>query len=177
MRISDWSSDVCSSDLLRHEASEIAWHTRHLYYRVNSPDPGVKARIVGQNEALQIMVYTQDRKDLFVTICRYCDRRSLSVQDARIHTTRHGWALDSFIVLLAAHEKDYRSNATLAEHELDEQLRRAPAAESTEPPGPRAWQPGSRRARVFPLLPNVELPPAQRSASWRLSIIERKRHG
>src|SRR3546814_17528740 len=53
---------------LRHEASEIAWHTRHLYYRVNSPDPVVKARIVGQNEALQIMVYTQDRKDLFVTI-------------------------------------------------------------------------------------------------------------
>src|SRR3546814_18508380 len=90
MRISDWSSDVCSSDLLRHEASEIAWHTRHLYYRVNSPDPVVKARIVGQNEALQIMVYTQDRKDLFVTICRYFDRRSLSVQDARIHTTRHG---------------------------------------------------------------------------------------
>src|SRR3546814_13243188 len=93
MRISDWSSDVCSSDV-------------------------VKARIVGQNEALQIMVYTQDRKDLFVTICRYFDRRSLSVQDARIHTTRHGWALDSFIVLLAAHEKDYRSNATLAEHEI-----------------------------------------------------------
>src|SRR3546814_20320059 len=117
MRISDWSSDVCSSDLLRHEASEIAWHTRHLYYRVNSPDPVVKARIVGQNEALQIMVYTQDRKDLFVTICRYFDRRSLSVQDARIHTTRHGWALDSFIVLLAAHDKDYRSNATLRSEE------------------------------------------------------------
>src|SRR5690606_26969630 len=30
---------------LRHEASEIAWHTRQLYYRVNSPEPVVKARV------------------------------------------------------------------------------------------------------------------------------------
>src|SRR3546814_9774613 len=94
MGLRDESRDAFWNELdvayfLRHEASEIAWHTRHLYYRVNSPDPVVKARIVGQNEALQIMVYTQDRKDLFVTICRYFDRRSLSVQDARIHTTRH----------------------------------------------------------------------------------------
>src|SRR3546814_5461852 len=122
MGLRDESRDAFWNELdvayfLRHEASEIAWHTRHLYYRVNSPDPVVKARIVGQNEALQIMVYTQDRKDLFVTICRYFDRRSLSVQDARIHTTRHGWALDSFIVLLAAHDKDYRSNATLRSEE------------------------------------------------------------
>ncbi|MFW7341389.1 [protein-PII] uridylyltransferase [Pollutimonas sp. H1-120] len=162
---------------LRHEATEIAWHTRHLYYRVNSPDPVVKARIVGQNEALQIMVYTRDRKDLFVTLCRYFNRRSLSVQDARIHTTHHGWALDSFIVLLPAHEKDYRSNATLVEHELDEQLRLAPGAGPAEPASAGAWQPGSRRSRVFPIIPNVELQPDERSASWRLSIIAADRPG
>src|SRR5690606_27770744 len=45
---------------LRHEASEIAWHTRHLYYRVDSPEPVVKARVVGQNEGLQIMVYSPE---------------------------------------------------------------------------------------------------------------------
>jgi [protein-PII] uridylyltransferase len=162
---------------LRHEATEIAWHTRHLYYRVDSPDPVVKARIVGQNEALQIMVYTPDRKDLFVTLCSYFDRRSLSVQDARIHTTHHGWALDSFIVLLPSHEKDYRSNATLVEHELDKQLRLAPDARHAEPLGAGAWQPGSRRARVFPIIPNVELQPDERSASWRLSIIAGDRPG
>ncbi|WP_041683017.1 [protein-PII] uridylyltransferase [Pusillimonas sp. T7-7] len=161
---------------LRHEASEIAWHTRHLYYRVNSPDPVVKVRLLGQNEALQVMVYMQDRKDLFVSLCRYFDHRALSVQDARIHTTRHGWALDSFIVLLPAHDKDYRSNASLIEHELNAELRQAPSR--AEPQlTPEKWRPGSRRARVFPIVPNVELQPDERSASWRLSVTAADRPG
>jgi [protein-PII] uridylyltransferase len=162
---------------LRHEASEIAWHTRHLYHRVNSPDPVVKARVVGQNEALQIMVYTQDRADLFVTICRYFDRRAFSIQDARIHTTRHGWALDSFIVLLPAHEKDYRSQASLAEHELHAALKQPDDGLNIEGPLSSPWKKGSRRSRVFPIVPNVELQPDERSASWRLSLTASDRPG
>lgn len=162
---------------LRHEAGDIAWHTRHLYYRVNSPEPVVKARVIGQNQALQIMVYTKDIDDLFVTICRYFDQRGLDVQDARIHTTYHGWALDSFIVLLGPYDKDYRSNASLVEHELNIQLR-APApikpAHGSTIARPRA---GSRRARVFPIVPNVELQPDERSASWRLSVTAADRPG
>ncbi|NYT57677.1 [protein-PII] uridylyltransferase [Alcaligenaceae bacterium] len=181
MGLRDESRDAFWSQLdvayfLRHESSEIAWHTRHLYYRVNSPEPVVKVRLLGQNEALQVMVYTQDRKDLFVSLCRYFDRRALSVQDARIHTTRHGWALDSFVVLLPPHDKDYRSNATLIEHELNEELKQTP--ESGEHTAHHAtWRPGSRRARVFPMVPNVELQPDERSASWRLSVTAADRPG
>src|SRR3546814_19582440 len=101
------------------------------------------------------MVYMQDRKDLFVSLCRYFDHRALSVQDARIHTTRHGWALDSFIVLLPAHDKDYRSNASLIEHELNAELRQAPSRAEHQLT-PAKWRPGSRRPRVFPIVPNVE---------------------
>jgi [protein-PII] uridylyltransferase len=162
---------------LRHEASEIAWHTRHLYHRVNSPEPVVKTRILGQNEALQLMVYAPDRDDLFVSICRYFDQRALSIQDARIHTTRHGWALDSFILLLPAAEKDYRSHASLVEHELIDQLSHA---DSGEPAAPRNYglaRRGSRRARVFPIIPTAELQPDERSASWRLSVTAADRPG
>ncbi len=162
---------------LRHEASEIAWHTRHLYYRVNSPDPVVKARVIGQNEALQVMVYTQDIKELFVTICRYFDRRGLSIQDARIHTTHHGWALDSFVVLLPAHEKDFRSHASLVEHELNERLRQAPDKTNERTLGFTEKRTGSRRSRVFPIIPNVELQPDERSTSWRLSLTASDRPG
>lgn len=162
---------------LRHEASEIAWHTRHLYHRVSSPEPVVKTRILGQNEALQLMVYAPDRDDLFVSICRYFDQRALSIQDARIHTTRHGWALDSFILLLPSAEKDYRSHASLVEHELREQLLHP----GTQEPGmSRGYGPGrrgSRRARVFPIIPTVELQPDERSASWRLSVTAADRPG
>ncbi|MFT0548321.1 [protein-PII] uridylyltransferase [Allopusillimonas ginsengisoli] len=162
---------------LRHDASEIAWHTRQLYHRVNSDIPVVKVRVLGQNEALQVMVYTRDRADLFVDICRCFDRRALSVQDARIHTTHHGWALDSFIVLLASHDKDYRSNASLIEHELAQAL--LPAEDQPRKMAEQRvlGQRGSRRARVFPIVPNVVLQPDERSASWRLSITAADRPG
>ena len=123
---------------LRHEAGEIAWHTRHLHHCVNTTDAVVKVRVLGQNEALQVLVYTPDRDDLFVTICRYFDERRYSVQDARVHTTHHGWALDSFVVLLADPEKDHRSRASLLEHELREALR-SPLA-CAEPQEAAPWR-------------------------------------
>ncbi|HEY9278613.1 MAG TPA: [protein-PII] uridylyltransferase [Eoetvoesiella sp.] len=161
---------------LRHEASEIAWHTRHLYYRSNCPDPVVKVRIIGQNEGLQVLVYTPDKNDLFVTICRYFDRRSFRVQDARIHTTRHGWALDSFVVLLPLHEKDFRSQAALVEHELAESLKiNMPVNAEPGLESPNRMR--SRRSRVFPMVPNVELQPDENGQSWRLSVTAADRPG
>jgi len=162
---------------LRHEASEIAWHTRHLYYRVNTTEPVVKARVLGQNEGLQIMVYVPDRNDLFVTICRYLGQRSLSIQDARIHTTRHGWALDSFIVLLPAHDKDYRTQASLLEHDLVQYLARPAPPEASPPRYANIRSQASRRSRVFPVVPNVELQPDENGRSWRLAIAASDRPG
>lgn len=161
---------------LRHEASEIAWHTRHLYYRTDSPEPVVKVRIIGQNEGLQVLVYTHDKSELFVTICRYFDQRFLRIQDARIHTTLHGWALDSFIVLLPPHEKDFRSQASLIEHELALKLASNPTPQTPAEYDP-SWRRQSRRSRVFPMVPNVELQPDENSRSWRLSIAATDRPG
>ncbi len=159
---------------LRHEASEIAWHTRHLYHRVYATEPVVKVRVIGAAEGLQVMVYTRDAQDLFVTICGYFDRRALSVQEARIHTTRHGWALDSFVVLPPRHETDYRSQASLIEHELAGRLGqtglRTPASDPVR-------RPGSRRSRIFPIVPNIELQPDESGASWRLSVTTADRSG
>jgi [protein-PII] uridylyltransferase len=123
------------------------------------------------------MVYTQDIKELFVTICRYFDQRALSIQDARIHTTHHGWALDSFVVLLPAHEKDFRSNASLVEHELNERLRQARDKTYERTLSVSERRTGSRRSRVFPIIPNVELQPDERSTSWRLSVTASDRPG
>lgn len=161
---------------LRHEASDIAWHTRHLYYRADSPVPIVKARVIGRSIGLQIMMYTRDRDDLFITICHYFDQRSLTIQDARIHTTRHGWALDSFVVLFPSYEKDIRSQASLIEHELTESLRKNSAVPVRPRSGP-AYRLGSRRSRVFPIVPNIALQPDENSTSWRLSITAADRTG
>lgn len=163
---------------LRHDASDIAWHTRHLYYQVAPQEPVVRARPTEQSEGLQIMVYTRDVAELVVALCAYFDAKGLGIQDARIHTTRHGWALDSFIVLAPEGTSDLRAQATLVEHELTQRLKRLHEGAEAQPVhdlAPSRRQ--SRISKVFPVLPQAELQPDERSQSWRLSVTATDRPG
>ena len=162
---------------LRHDSSDIAWHTRQLYHQMAPEHAVVRARPTEQGEGLQIMVYTRDAHDLFKSICGFFQAKNLSVQDARIHTTRHGWALDSFIVLPPDGAIDLRSYATLVEHELAEKLRlgAARADISRSAYGTRSRQ--SRRSKLFPVRPQLTLEPDEGSRSWRLSLVATDRPG
>jgi len=163
---------------LRHDASDIAWQTAQLHDQVDAPTPVVKARRVNR-ETLQVMVYVQDRKDLFAHICRYFDEHLLNIQDARIHTTRSGWALDTFIVLLptcdvaAGVEKP---RETALEAQLEDQLTRHLCARQWAHK-PQAMRRGSRRARVFPIVPQVDLATDDAGEPWRLSLTATDRPG
>ena len=48
-----------------------------------------------------MLVYAPDQPDLFARICGYFDRAGFSILDAKIHTTQHGYALDTFQVVTA----------------------------------------------------------------------------
>ena len=48
----------------------------------------VRARLSNLGEGLQVVVYTQDRPDLFARICGYFDQAGFSILDAKIHTAR-----------------------------------------------------------------------------------------
>jgi [protein-PII] uridylyltransferase len=159
---------------LRHEASDIAWHTRHLYYRVAPEQAIVKVRPTEGAEGLQVMVYTKDVPDLFARICSFFGRRNLSILDARIHTTRRGYALDSFIVLPADSTEELRTLATLIEHELDAHLNTTPSEALTTRHG--LARP-SRLSRAFPVPPLVTLHPDEGSQSWRLELVATDRPG
>jgi [protein-PII] uridylyltransferase len=159
---------------LRHEPSEIAWHTRHLYYQSAPEKPVVRVRPTEHAEGLQVMVYTRDAPQLFVNTCGYFDSKSLSIQDARVHTTRHGWALDSYIVLPPENGSDLRSLASLVEHELAERLA---APDTAALPGGARARRQSRRSRTFPIVPQAELQPDERSQSWRLTVTATDRPG
>ncbi|HEX7388311.1 MAG TPA: [protein-PII] uridylyltransferase [Castellaniella sp.] len=158
---------------LRHDAGEIAWHTRVLYSRFQGPALVVRVRVLTRSEALQVLAYAPDRPDLFMSICGYFDHHGLSIQDARVHTTRQHWALDSFVVLLPAHDHDLRAHATVIEHEL---LQALEAPVPFERPRSAALQ-GSRRARAFPILPSVALQADEQGGNWRLSVTTADRVG
>ncbi|HQN11431.1 MAG TPA: [protein-PII] uridylyltransferase [Quisquiliibacterium sp.] len=156
---------------LRNDAQDIAWHTRVLHGRVDTREPVVRARLAPIGEGFQVVVYLPDQPDLFARICGYFDSRNLSVLDARIHTTRHGYALDSFLVIDPNANAHYRDILTLVEADLTERLKRR--AELAPPVRGRI----SRRSRYFPIKPTVELRPDERGQHWLLSITANDRTG
>ncbi|QRX81978.1 [protein-PII] uridylyltransferase [Glaciimonas sp. PAMC28666] len=156
---------------LRHDAADIAWQTRSFYTLVNSPKPIVKARLAPIGEGLQVAVYTPDETDLFARICSYFESKNFSILDAKIHTTKHGYALDTFLLSAPLFAKHYRDIINLIEHELTEQLEaRVPL------PSPTRGR-LSRLSRTFPVTPTVDLQPDERGQYYLLAITANDRAG
>ncbi|MDB5839945.1 MAG: [protein-PII] uridylyltransferase [Herminiimonas sp.] len=156
---------------LRHDASDIAWQTRALADQVDSVGPVVKCRLAPIGEGLQVTVYVKDQPDLFARICSYFDRKNFSILDAKIHTTRHGYALDTFLVTEPTFANSYRDIITLIEHELVQHL----LAHEPLPP-PRMGR-LSRLSRTFPITPVVDLRPDERGQYYLLSVSASDRNG
>jgi len=156
---------------LRHDASDIAWQTRVLNHRVNSDAPVVKCRLAPIGEGLQVTVYVKDQPDLFARICSYFNWKNFSILDAKIHTTRHGYALDTFLVTEPTFAKNYRDIITLIEHELTEVL------QSQQPLPAPAQGRLSRLSRTFPVTPTVDLRPDDRGQYYLLSVSANDRNG
>jgi [protein-PII] uridylyltransferase len=159
----------------RHDASEIAWHARSLWRHVQTAEAVVRARASSVGDGLQVLVYAPDRSDLFVRICGYFEGASFSIQDAKVHTTRAGYALDTFQVISAGFAPDspsgYRDLISLVETQL------AAALLSSAPlPEPRSGR-VSRRVKSFPVTPRVSLAPDERAQRWLLTVSASDRTG
>ncbi|MFN0185896.1 MAG: [protein-PII] uridylyltransferase [Aquabacterium sp.] len=153
----------------RHDAADIAWHARTLWRHIESTEPVVQARPSPHGEGLQVLVYTPDQEDLFARICGYFDRAGFSIQDAKVHTSRTRYALDTFQVVHPAYEDGepgaYRDLISLVETQLARTL-----AEREPLPEPKPRGRLSRQARSFPQPPRVTLRPDERAQRWLLSV-------
>ncbi len=156
---------------LRHDASTIAWQTRALYDKLDSHVPIVKCRLAPIGEGLQITVYAQDERDLFARICSYFDRKNFSILDAKIHTTRNSYALDTFLVTEQTFANSYRDIINLIEHELTSVINSQ--VPLTKPSRGRL----SRLSRNFPITPTVDLRPDERGQYYLLSVSANDRNG
>jgi [protein-PII] uridylyltransferase len=157
---------------LRHDAEEIAWHTRTLYHRPAPDQPVVKARLphIGE-EGLQVMVYAPDQPHLFARLCGFFSRLGYSIVEAKIHTTRHGYALDSFMLLDPDGTLAYRDMISLIEHDLAARLAAPAEAEGA------ARGRISRQVRNFPITPEVRIRSTEKAGQCLLSIIAADRPG
>ncbi|MGH8798610.1 MAG: [protein-PII] uridylyltransferase [Casimicrobiaceae bacterium] len=156
----------------RHSADDIAWHARQLYFRVDRGDAVVKARLARDGAGLQLMVYLPDQKALFARICGFLGRAHLSILEAKIHTTRHGYALDTFVVHDPANPNaGYREAISYIEFELQRALTERPPLEL--PAEGRL----SRHLRHFPLSPEVSIFPDDKGTHFILEIVAGDRPG
>lgn len=164
-----------TSYFARHDSADIAWHTRMLWRHVETLKPVVAARLSPVGEGLQVLVYAPDRPDLFARICGYFDRAGFSIQDARIHTSKTGYAIDTFQILTAGSAQfegvHYRDLIALVENQLAEGV--ASDAPLHDPSRARL----SRRVKSFPVQPRVSLRPDERAQRWLLTVSASDRSG
>jgi len=155
----------------RHDSGDIAWHTRALHDHVQTTRPIVQARLSPLGEGLQVLVYAPDQPDLFARICGYFDGAGFNILDAKVHTTRSGYALDTFQVNSASFETHYRDLIMFVESQL------AFALSDTGPlPEPSRGR-ISRRVKSFPITPRVALRPDERAQRWLLAVSASDRSG
>ena len=162
------------SYFMRHDAADIAWHTRHLSRHVGGAKPVVRARQSLAGDGLQVMVYAADQADLFARICGYFDRVGFSILDARVHTANNGHALDTFqVVASSASEQPghYRELTHMVESDLMRVIEEG--GPLPEPTRKRV----SRRVKSFPVAPRVTLQPDEKAQRWLLAISASDRAG
>ncbi len=156
---------------LDHEPQEIAWHTRLLAFKVNNATPIVKARLSRVEEGLQVMVYCPDQRGLFARICDFFARMNYTIVEAKIHTTQHGYALNSFQIMEAMRSDTvYRDIMTYIEFELAQQIMQA------KPVAPTSTGRVSRQLKHFPIGTEVEIKPDHKGM-YVLSLIAGDRPG
>lgn len=155
------------SYFLRHRAEDLIWHGT---IATAARTPTIKTRLTA-SQGLEILVYTPDQKALFSSIIGFISARGLSIADARIHTTRDHWALDTFIVFDPFDSERLPQHAEAIQAQLLAHLKTSSPLKWTSQHRP------SRRSQHFPIRPSVTIVPSDQHSTWLLSVVGQDRVG
>ena len=157
---------------VRHETSDIAWHSRLLTPHLNSPSSIVRARLSPYGDGIQVMIYTKDQHEIFARICNFFDRTGYNIVEAKIYTTKHGYALDSFIILDQANKAvSYSGLLKFIETKLTDKLDNRSSLES--PLKGRV----SRQVKHMPIQAQITIKEEQENNNHTLDMVANDRPG
>ena len=156
---------------MRHTPEEIAWHTQTLAQHVRTPDPIVEIKRSERMGGILILLYLPDRKDLFLRAVAALGKSGLSVIDARVHTTHHGWALDTFLVT----DRYERDDPEILDAKIRKDLLTLLTSDKPLPVAPKSKL--SRRSKHFPTRTMVTTVPDESGRAWILNVICTDRPG
>ena len=106
--------DMGDDYFLRENFVDIAWHTEAIAARTGDK-PLVLIKKTTSKElagATQIFVYSKNQKNVFVAAATALSQINLSIQDAKIYSSKSGYTIDTFFVL-NEDGKPLGNNATL----------------------------------------------------------------
>ncbi len=157
---------------LRYDAESLAWHAETIASTSAADFPIVATRYNPDIDGSEFLIYTPDREYLFANQTGGFDRVNLSIIDARIHTARNGFALNTFVVLDAAGEA-VREPKALAElqHAMRMQLLNPRAGRDAR----SAHLP--RQLRHFPIETRVSFSPSVNKQQTILEVVAQDRPG
>lgn len=150
---------------MRHRSEDIAWHTIVLAGLPPDAPTLVRAKSAEKMGGLEILLSLPDRQGIFLRAVAFLSKSGLSVVDARIHTTHHGRALDTFMVA----DTFERFTTPQALSRLEEAFSAAMAPDA-KPIQPRQGK-LPRRARHFPTRPSVSILPDESGRAFILNIV------
>jgi [protein-PII] uridylyltransferase len=164
-------ADFPQEYFLRFTPEQIAWQTEGIALDTTA-EPLVLVAPEGPRGVTEVFVYAPDRDGLFAAITAVIDRLGLSVQDARIVTSRSGMSLDTFLVL------DGQGRALHDPSQL-ERLQRGLIRALVEPAVALAplRRPPPRVLRHFPIPPRVEFHADPASQRTQLALVCADRPG
>ncbi|OUW02596.1 MAG: [protein-PII] uridylyltransferase [Betaproteobacteria bacterium TMED156] len=167
----DFFSKMNVSYFLKHDASDIEWHSSALSKKTNSKNPIVKAKLDEEIDSIKLIVYEKISQGLFTKIVRYFDSNSFAVLDAKINTLKNGYALNTFLL-----NKNIKSELTVdtifsLEEGLTSHLKKQIKNDLIKS-GRK-----SRQSKYFPITPTVELSVDEKKEFHILSLTAGDRPG
>ena len=158
-----WSK-LDESYFIRHEESEIVWHTRVINYQGSNNQSLVKARLSPIGDGLQVLTYGKNEPLVFARICSFFEDTEFSVVEAKVFTTKDNYYLNTFQVLIDRYaENDYQDMINHIEHALPMAL-----SSSSLPKSNKGRI--SRRLQYFPIKPEVDIRGDENGLNYYLQI-------
>jgi [protein-PII] uridylyltransferase len=150
--------------LLHYHPEELARHTRILL--ASSAPTLVDVAPHPRAGGTEILLYTPDRPGLFTLATGTLAALGLNIVEAKVHTTRDHWALDSFVVL---DQEDQPIHDAGARENIAERLHETLTQPASLPPPPSRQGYRERAQRHFHTPVTVSFTPA---AAGEQTVVE-----
>ncbi len=157
---------------IRYSPDEIAWHTNTIADNTKQQYPLIKVRKQPVKGGTEIFVYMENQDNIFATTADILDQCGLTIVDARVITSTHGFTLDTYIIL------DKAGKAITDKNDKKEILRKLDAALSNlETHLKKTARPRTRKQKIFPIQTRVQFSQDEKNNRTVMEVIASDRPG